>query len=252
MKHLRKCGIPVLTGLVVLAALLLPERISALRDRQTLGAIHTVPLAEEDLTVREIALPEKLELLGRAILDPDLEVFSTTQSLPLPGEPGAEQAEEAFFQSVGYLAEWGILPESFDLDTLEFQSGSRAVYVRSDGYQSASMLYLQGTTGNRDSFWIVVDEETGLPVWIDCSLRSVSAKSLLSGEALGAHFLDGLRLEVQQRGPNVWEIDGTGGLIYSARVESAYGRISVEPLGFMGDFDQGEGNSSDAPMAEIW
>lgn len=73
-------------GLVVLAALLLPERISALRDRQTLGTIHTVPLAEEDLTVREIALPEKLELLGRAILDPDLEVFSTTQSLPLPGE----------------------------------------------------------------------------------------------------------------------------------------------------------------------
>ena len=252
MKHLRKCGIPVLTGLVVLAALLLPERISALRDRQTLGAIHTVPLAEEDLTVREIALPEKLELLGRAILDPDLKVFSTTQSLPLTGEQGDELADVAFFQSVGYLAEWGILPESFDLDTLEFQSGSRAVYVRSDGYQSASMLYLQGTTGNRDSFWIVVDEETGLPVWIDCSLRSVPAKSLLSGEALGAHFLDGLRLEVQQRGPNVWDIDGTGGLIYSARVESAYGRISVEPLGFMGDFDQGEGNSSDAPMAEIW
>ena len=72
MKHLRKWGIPVLTGLVVLAALLLPERISALRDRQTLGALHAVPLAEEDLTVREISLPEKLELLAQAILDPDL------------------------------------------------------------------------------------------------------------------------------------------------------------------------------------
>ena len=69
---------------------------------------------------------------------------------------------------------------------------------------------------------------------------------------MGARFLDGLGLEVQQRGPNVWEIDGAGGLMYSARVESAYGRISVEPLGFMDDFDQGEGDSSDAPMAEIW
>ena len=51
---------------------------------------------------------------------------------------------------------------------------------------------------------------------------------------------------------NMWEIDGAGGLMYSARVESGYGRISVEPLGFMDDFDQGEGDSSDAPMAEIW
>ena len=103
MKHLRKWGIPVLTGLVVLAALLLPERISALRDRQTLGALHAVPLAEEDLTVREISLPEKLELLAQAILDPDLEVFSTTQPLPLPGEPGAEQAEETYFPTEKFL-----------------------------------------------------------------------------------------------------------------------------------------------------
>lgn len=153
---------------------------------QALGALHTVPLAEEDLTVREISLPEKLELLAQAILDPDLEVFSTTQSLPLPGEPGAEQVEETFFKSVEYLADWNVLPESFDLDTLEFQSGSRAVYVRSDGYQSASMLYLQGATGNRDSFWIVVDEETGLPVWIDCSLRSVPGKKLALRRRIGS------------------------------------------------------------------
>ena len=124
--------------------------------------------------------------------------------------------------------------------------------MRSDGYQSASMLYLQGATGNRDSFWIVVDEESGLPVWIDCSLRSVPTKSLLSGEELGTRFLDGLGLEVQQHGPNVWEINGAGGLMYSARVESAYGRISMEPLGFMSDFGQGESEPSDAPVAEIW
>lgn len=252
MKYLRKWGIPVLTGLVVLAALLLPEQISTLRDRQALSAIHTVPLAEEDLTIREISLPEKLELLGRSILYPDLEIFSTTQSLPSPGEPGAEQAQEAFFKSVEYLADWSVLPESLDLNTLEFQSGSRAVYVRSDGYQSASMLYLQGATNNRDSFWIVVDEETGLPVWIDCSLRSVPAKSLLSSEELGIRFLDGLGLEVQQHGPNVWEIDGAGGLIYSAGVESVYSRINVDPLGFMGDFGQGEDDSANAPMAAIW
>lgn len=250
MQQLKKWGVPVLTGLIVLAAVVLPRQLSALRDRGMWSDIHVEPLSEDDLIVRELPLPEKLELLGRAILYPDLEVFSTTQSLPSPGEPGAEQAEEAFFKSVEYLTEWGALPESFDPGTLEFQSGSRAVYVRSDGHQSASMLYLQGATGNRDNFWIVVDEETGLPVWIDCALRSVPAKSLPTAEDLGTRFLDGLGLEVQQHGPNVWEIDGAGGLMYSAGVESAYGRISVGPLGFMDDFGQGEGDSSGAPMAE--
>lgn len=250
MKCLRKWGIPVLTGLVVLAALLLPERISALRDRRILGAIHTVSLAEEDLTIREISLPEKLELLGRAILYPDLEVFSTTQPLPLPGEPGAEQAEEAFFKSVEYLEDWGALPENFDLDTLEFQSGSRAVYVRTDGYQSVSMLYLQGTTDQRDSFWLVVDEETGLPVWIDCSLRSVPADNLLSGEELGTRFLEGLGVEGRQHGPNVWGIDGAGGLLYTAQVQSPYGRICVEPLGFAQLFGEDEAASDDVPPTE--
>ena len=96
MKHLRKWGIPVLTGLVVLAALLLPERISDLRDRQTLGALHTVPLAEEDLTVREISLPEKLELLGRTIRYPELDVYSATQLLEQTEEHSKAQAEAAW------------------------------------------------------------------------------------------------------------------------------------------------------------
>ena len=255
MRHLRKWGLPVLTGLAVLAAVLLPRQISALRDRQTLGSIHTVPLAEEALTVREISLPEKLELLGRVILYPNLEIFSTTQSLPSPGDPASEQmseqASEAFFKSVGYLADWDILPESFDLDPLEFQGGSRAVYVRADGYQSVSMLYLQGATDQRDSFWIVVDEESGLPVWIDCSLRSVPAKGLLSGEELGRRFLDGLGLEAQQRGPNAWEISGAGGLVYNAYVQSIYGRICVEPLGFARElFGEDPTSSPGAPLAE--
>lgn len=75
-------------------------------------------------------LPEKLALLARAIRDPDLEVYSTTQPLPLSGQPGADQAEAAFFQSVDCLADWGVLPQSFDPDTLEFQGGSRAGLCR--------------------------------------------------------------------------------------------------------------------------
>lgn len=247
MKPLKKWGLPVLTGLIALAAVLLPRQLSALRDRGTLAAVHVESLSEDDLSVREIPLPEKLELLYRAIQYPELEVFSTSQPLLSPGAQTAVQAEQAFFQSVETLADWGVLPADYDLDTLTFQGGSRAVYVCSEGYQSVSMLYLQGTGVDRDNFWIVVDEETGLPVWIDCNLRSAK-KSLLPSEELGRRFLNGLELRAQQRGPALWEIDGAGGLVYSAQTQSLYGRIYVEPLGFAGELF-GDAHASDAPLA---
>ena len=231
MKRIKTWALPVATGLVVLSALLLPPQISALRDRQTLGTIHTALLAEEELTIREATLAEKLELLVRGTRSPDLEVYSTTQSLPAPGEPDAAQTEDLFFQSVDFLLAWGVLPEDFDRDSLEYTGGTRAIYVQSDGTLSAGMLYLQGRTAGRDDLWLVADQETGMPVWIDCSLRSVR-DSLPSGDVLGQRFLDGLGLETQPRSDTVWELTQTDGLLYTAGTERHSGRLYVEPLAF--------------------
>ena len=169
-------------------------------------------------------------------------MYSTTQPLPLSGQPGADQAEAAFFQSVDCLADWGVLPQSFDPDTLEFQGGSRAVYVEADSGQSVSMLYLQGENDSRDNFWLVVDEETGLPVWIDCSLRS-ARQDLLSSEELGTRFLEGLGVQTRQRGPAMWEVEASGGVVYCALTEASYGRICVELLGFADALFGGESTS---------
>ncbi len=248
MRDLKQWALPAVTVLAVLGAVLLPRQISSLRDRSMLGAIHTEALSQEDLSVRELPLPEKLELLGRAIRYPDLEIFSTMQPLPAPRDPDAQQASEAFFQSAALLADWGILPEGIDPGTLEFQGGSRVVYVRSDGYQSVSLLYLQGirpADDEQDNFWLVVDEESGLPVWIDCILRS--SQTDLTSEDLGTRFLAGLNLETQQRGPALWEICDAGGLMYSAQAGNGYGRICVEPIGFAGELF---GETSEGPTSE--
>lgn len=234
MKHLQKWGLPLLTGVVVLAAVLLPRQISALRDRQTLDAVHTEPMAQEDLTPQEAALPEKLGLLGRAIRYPGLDVYSATQPLEEADEETWSKAEETFRQAVEQLAAWGVLPETFDRTALAFQGGSRVVYVQADGGLSAGMLYLQGETDSRDDLWMAVDEETGLPVWLDCTLRSCR-EELCTDEELGAAFCEGLGLEVWQRGPAIWEVESAGGLVYSASVQSSSGRICVEPLGFAWD-----------------
>jgi len=42
-------------------------------------------------------------------------------------------------------------------------------------------------------------------------------------------------LETRQRGPAVWEMEGAGGLVYSASVEGRSGRVSVELMGFVWD-----------------
>ena len=81
MRRLKKWGLPLLTGIVVLAAVLLPERISELRDRRILNTAHTEPMAQADLNARAPTLPEKLELLGRAIRYPELDIYSATQPL---------------------------------------------------------------------------------------------------------------------------------------------------------------------------
>ena len=245
MERLKKWGLPILTGAVVLAAVLLPRQISALKDLRTLEAIHTEPLAEGDLTIQETTLPQRLELLGRAIRASDRAVYSTTQPLEELEESGAERAEGAFSQGMGYLSEWGILPESVDLTALDFQGGSRAVYIQADGALSASMLYLQGKTDSRDDLWLVVDEETGLPVWIDCTLRSAK-EDLPSAEVLCQRSCSGLALETVQRGPAVWEVEGAGGLVYSASVERVSGRICIEPMGFAQDLF-GEEDSTEGP-----
>ena len=49
MKVLKKWGLPLLTGVVVLSSVLLPRQISAVRDMKLFGKAHTMELSEEDI-----------------------------------------------------------------------------------------------------------------------------------------------------------------------------------------------------------
>ena len=46
------------------------------------------------------------------------------------------------------------------------------MYIQADGSLAAGMLYLRGGPEHRDDHWMMVDKGTGLPVWIDSTLRS--------------------------------------------------------------------------------
>ena len=69
------------------------------------------------------------------------------------------------------------------------------MYIQADGSLSAGMLYLRGGPEHQDDHWMMVDKGTGLPVWIDSTLRS-ARDSLGTAEALRQAFRRGLRLEI--------------------------------------------------------
>ena len=64
------------------------------------------------------------------------------------------------------------------------------MYIQADGSLAAGMLYLRGGPEHRDDHWMMVDKGTGLPVWIDSTLRS-ARDSLGTAEALGQAFRRG-------------------------------------------------------------
>lgn len=81
-----------------------------------------------------------------------------------------------------------------------------------------------------DGIWIVVDEETGLPIWIDCTFRSYG-KVLPAPAEAGKRLFDGLGVTAEYR-DGVFVLEDSGGLIYSVHVDRTFGRLDISPAGF--------------------
>ncbi len=228
MNSVKKWAFPTVAIVVVAASLLVPGQLSAFRDRRLLEVPHVEPLMAEELADSASELSQRLELLSRAIRYPELEVYSSTQPLD---EDDIEEAEIAFHAALESLSAWGILPEISLQEEITFLGGSRAIYIDSGSGLSAGMLYLQGNYQNTGDLWLVVDEETDLPVWIDCTLRETTAP-LPSQEMLCRRFLDGLGLRTRQLGNALFVLEDTDGVVYGALTDHDTWRISIEPMGF--------------------
>ena len=99
------------------------------------------------------------------------------------------------------------------------------VYIQADGSLAAGMLYLRGGPEHRDDHWMMVDKGTGLPVWIDSTLRSARDSLGLAGHAWTGCPQRSQALERSQQygGSPRWKVEGRSG------------RVSVELMGFVWD-----------------
>ena len=109
MKKWKNWLLPIFTCLVVLCAALLPQRLSELRDRALLGAVHTEELTDDRLPVRPLSLTERLELLF--LLQSEPESFTVvTQDLSAKMTPEEMPAlQTQVWEELKGLVEAGVL-----------------------------------------------------------------------------------------------------------------------------------------------
>ena len=168
MNRLRRYLLPALTCLVVLAAALLPGRLSLLRDQTQLSAVHTEELTvDNDLPLRPLDRLERVCLFARYEAEPEACLVSYRE---LKDDQELPELWETVSAELKILTDSGVLPQALlpkEPPTLE---GTR-IYLRNlDSLTGASFLYVGGYDKKSDiSCWFAVDEESGRLLAIDLS-----------------------------------------------------------------------------------
>lgn len=190
MKRLDRWLLPALTCLVVLAAILLPQRLSQWRDQAALNGLHTEELkTENELPTQSLTLEERMLLLARYGEDMD-SMTAMVQALEQSGEVAGMMREE-----LERLCESGVLPpEALPADLSSFES--RRLYLRApDEIWGGSFLTMEGYSKAEDIYLsLVLDEETGYALRLELvtpALKEFPDEPITIGTA----FLDRMGVE---------------------------------------------------------
>lgn len=190
MSKVKLWFLPILTCAVMLAAVILPQRLSLWRDEALLNTLHTEELqAENALPTRPLSLPEQMALVSLFEADGD-SLTSVTQEL------GQDSQVEAMVRTeLERLCSNGILaPELLPEDLSNFFS--YRVYLRMPGTISgASFLVMEGYSKQENIYFsLLLNEEDGYALRLELSHPAIQK---FIGEPLdiGTAFLDRLGVE---------------------------------------------------------
>jgi len=190
MRRLDRYLLPILTCLVVLVAILFPQRLSRWRDEAELNGPHTEELkTENDLPTQPLSLEERILLLA---------VFTEYGESPdmtvILQEQGWNDETEALMRAeLERLRENGVLPLMPE-GLLGF-SVQRCWLRAAEEIRGAAFL-IMNVRSKAEGVWLsmILDEETGYALTLEAS---GSAVKLCDAEPVdtGILFLDRLGLE---------------------------------------------------------
>ncbi len=191
MRRLDRYLLPILTCLVVLVAILFPQRLSQWRDAAVLDGPHTEELkTENDLPTQPLSLEDRMLLLAMYIegLDADLTVIFQEREWD-------EETETLLRTELERLSDNGVLPAGPRAESLSGFSAQR-LYLRSpEEIRGAAFLTLD-VYSKAQNLWLylALDEETGCALALDASglpIKRFAAEPV----DIGIRFLDRFGLE---------------------------------------------------------
>lgn len=185
MRRIDQWLLPILTCLVVLAALLLPQRISRWRDEAALDGPHTEELkTENDLPTQSLTLEERILLLAQYNDAPD-SMTAIVQELELSGE-----VEELMHAELEQLCAGGILDSEAIPESFAPFWGHR-IYLRApDKIWGASFLTMEGyLKEDGTSLSLVLDEASGIALRLEVFTPAIQ-KWVGEPVDVGLFFLD--------------------------------------------------------------
>ena len=203
MKKWKNWLLPIFTCLVVLCAVLLPQRLSELRDRALLGAVHTEELTDDRLPVRPLSLTERLELLF--LLQSEPESFTVvTQDLSAKMTPEEMPAlQTQVWEELKSLVEAGVLSEAMLPEDLSILSGERTSVRLSEDLRGATVLHLKVVDKRKGpDLSIILDADTGHAIALRVFFP-ISEPLAATATDIGNAFMDRLGIENQVHTPGV-------------------------------------------------
>jgi len=189
VKQLDRILLPILTCLVVLVAVLFPQRISRWRDEAVLNRPHTEELkTENELPTQSLTIQERMLLLAQ--YNEGADMTALVQEL----EWDSETVDQVWKAMEG-LCKDGILPPEVLPEALA-AFPLRRCYLRSpEEIRGASFLVVEGYSKKKAlNLSLALDEETGLVLRLEADspfLKKFDAEPL----AIGSLFLARLGLE---------------------------------------------------------
>lgn len=194
MKKLRPWILPVLTGLVVTAAILLPQQLSQMQDQALFNSIHAEALTvENDLPIQPPDLVQRIGLLSGWMTEPDI-IFVQQE---LTDTDFLEEWKAVISQQLTSLSESGLIPVDILPQNLSELYCTRLHLQK----QLMGADFLVGELYSKNEnlhLWLVLDEETGHILWLEVGhplMRKLSA--MLSPAEIGTFFLETLDIDHQ-------------------------------------------------------
>ncbi len=190
MRNQKPWLLPVLTCVVMLSAVILPQQLSRWRDKALLDTPHTEALhGENELPTRPLSLPEQMSLIAQFHMNNEA-LTSVIQELGQDRETAAMVRTE-----LERLCDSGVLPPEMLLEDLSAFSSKR-LYLRMPGtLTGASFLVMEGYSKQEEFYLsLVLSETDGYALWLELdhpAMRKFAGQPVDIGRA----FLDRLGVE---------------------------------------------------------